>query len=396
MHVFQTYTVAFVVALSMVAIALQVPATSSVVQAQYSATTSVVLTVCGDGIVSGAEICDDGGNTGAYANSIGGRNCNPLCGAYGPYCGDTVIQVFYGEECDDGDNDAGDLCDVICQNESDPVTEGGGSGGASGGGGGNSGGSGQQGIAGASTEGEIDFEGTTNVNIRGIAYPGATVTILRDGEIERVVEADSSGAFDYTLTDQTPGITTFGFWALDNADRTSITYSATFQIIENAVTTLSGLLIPPTIAVVPEKVAPGQSVSFEGSAPPGTTVYALVNALSTPETTLASNAGTYAIAYDTTPLAAEQYHTVKANYKDEDDADLESGYSALTRFYVGVNEPAEGTGGTADLNNDGSVNLTDFSILLFNWNGTGGVADINQDGSVSLPDFSIMLFYWTG
>ncbi|MBI3571906.1 hypothetical protein HY091_00005, partial [Candidatus Kaiserbacteria bacterium] len=52
-----------------------------------------------------------------------------------------------------------------------------------------------------------------------------------------------------------------------------------------------------------------------------------------------------------------------------------------------------------DLNCDGGVNLTDFSILLFFWkatNPTNARADINHDGSVNVVDFSIMLYQWTG
>ena len=47
-----------------------------------------------------------------------------------------------------------------------------------------------------------------------------------------------------------------------------------------------------------------------------------------------------------------------------------------------------------DLNNDGYVNLTDFSILLFYWNTSNANADLNDDGIVNLTDFSIMLFHW--
>lgn len=47
-----------------------------------------------------------------------------------------------------------------------------------------------------------------------------------------------------------------------------------------------------------------------------------------------------------------------------------------------------------DLNNDGWVNLTDFSILLFYWNTSSPIADLNNDGKVNLTDFSIMLFHW--
>lgn len=361
----------------------------------YVATTTVSLTVCGDALVAPNEFCDDGLNTGAYSTTIAGRTCTPVCDAWGPHCGDNVTQVFYGEECDDGNNTAGDLCDVVCQDETPPVTEGGGGGsGGSGGGGGK--GSGQPGIAGAGTEGEIPFEGDTDVIVRGNACPGATVTVLRDGEVERVIEADTDSAFTFTLTDQVPGITTFGFWSLDNNNRRSITYSATFQVIQNAATTLSGILIPPTVAVTPEKAPPGSTVSFDGCAVPDTKVQAFVDDNETPEVTLAAQSGDWTIVYNTTPLAVEQYHRVKANFVSPVNTELKSGYSAVTSFYVGTRDTAETSGITADLNKDGLVNLTDFSILLFNWNSANATADINVDGTVSLPDFSIMLFYWTG
>lgn len=361
--------------------------------AVYSATTSVSLTVCGDTIVSGNEFCDDGTNTGAYALSLASRNCNPLCSAYGPYCGDGVIMTLYGEKCDDGNNTAGDLCNPLCQNEQDPVTVGGGgSGGSSGGGGGK--GSGNNGIPGASTVGSVDFEGNTDVIVKGKAYPGATVTVLRDGTVERVVEASGEADFSFTLTGQTPGITTFGFWALDRAGRKSITYSATFQIVQNAVTTLSGILLPPTLVVVPEKVTPGNSVSFEGSAVPATNVRVFVDTIDKPEETKAAATGEWAVTYDSKTLSNEAFHTVKAQYIDPLNSELKSGFSKSTSFYVGVNDVKTGLQG--DLNSDGSVNLTDFSILLFNWNAAGGIADLNTDGTVSLSDFSILLFYWTG
>jgi cysteine-rich repeat protein len=361
--------------------------------AAYEATTTVSLTVCGDTLVSGSEFCDDGSNTGAYSSTIAGKACNPLCSAYGPYCGDGIIMTLYGEECDDSNNVGGDLCDAACQNESEPVTEGGGgSGGNSGGGGGK--GSGKNGIPGASTEGEISFEGNTDVTIKGRAYPGATITVLKDGTVERVVEASGSADFSFTLADQTPGITTLGFWALDRAGRKSITYSATFQIVQNAVTTLSGIMIPPTLAVAPEKVALGGTVVFQGSAVPATDVHAFVDKNNTPEETKAAATGEWAISYNTASSSNESFHAVKVNYTDPNNRDLKSGYSQTASFYVGTRDVK--TGGQADLNGDGAVNLTDFSILLFNWNGKGGVADLNTDGTVSLPDFSILLFYWTG
>lgn len=52
-----------------------------------------------------------------------------------------------------------------------------------------------------------------------------------------------------------------------------------------------------------------------------------------------------------------------------------------------------------DLNWDRSINLTDFSILMYYWGQTPPTwpcPDINKDGTVDLTDFSIMLYWWTG
>ena len=57
---------------------------------------SVCQSVCGDGIKTPDEVCDDGINDGMYGN------CTPDCN-YGPFCGDGIVQMPQ-EECDDGVN----------------------------------------------------------------------------------------------------------------------------------------------------------------------------------------------------------------------------------------------------------------------------------------------------
>ena len=52
---------------------------------------------CGDGIVNGDEICDDGVNDGKYGG------CLPGCHGLGPYCGDAQVEPGV-EACDDGRN----------------------------------------------------------------------------------------------------------------------------------------------------------------------------------------------------------------------------------------------------------------------------------------------------
>jgi fibro-slime domain-containing protein len=63
---------------------------------------------CGDGVIqTDHEQCDDGTNVGGYGH------CQPDC-TLGPRCGDGIIQADHGEECDDGNDDPNDGCDM-CQ-----------------------------------------------------------------------------------------------------------------------------------------------------------------------------------------------------------------------------------------------------------------------------------------
>ncbi len=59
--------------------------------------TSTCKSVCGDGIKTPDEACDDGKNDGSYGS------CTPDCKP-GPSCGDGTLQAADGEECDDGVN----------------------------------------------------------------------------------------------------------------------------------------------------------------------------------------------------------------------------------------------------------------------------------------------------
>jgi len=63
-----------------------------------------VVAVCGNGSVEGAEACDDMGES---------ATCNDDCTL--AECGDGVLNVTAGEECDDGNTMDGDGCDSNCQ-----------------------------------------------------------------------------------------------------------------------------------------------------------------------------------------------------------------------------------------------------------------------------------------
>lgn len=67
--------------------------------------------VCGDGVVTPDEACDDGTNDGRYGG------CMPGCLMRAPHCGDGVLQRDQGEQCDDGNMVNEDGCSSRCQTE---------------------------------------------------------------------------------------------------------------------------------------------------------------------------------------------------------------------------------------------------------------------------------------
>ncbi len=61
---------------------------------------------CGDGVLDAGEVCDDG-------NTVGGDGCAALCDSL-ELCGNGVLDIALGEECDPGNAGATATCDADC------------------------------------------------------------------------------------------------------------------------------------------------------------------------------------------------------------------------------------------------------------------------------------------
>jgi hypothetical protein len=277
-------------------------------------------------------------------------------------------------------------------------TEGGGGGGGGGGGSGPSSGGGGGGGG---------FEGTNRpyqsgdgrVIINGYAFPRSEVYVLVDGAQTLKVTAGTAGDFSAVIDEIARGVYTFGVYGVDRNGTRSSTFSTTFTVTGSRGSTLSNINVMPSIKVTPDPVNPGSTVTFSG--------YAIPNASITVEnqndkssvslktfTTSSDSNGAWSVSADTTGFTPGTY---KVRAKAKQESGISTNFSDYT--YYGVGQAAQ-LPRTSDLNRDGKVNLTDFSILLFWWNSDGGnsnpPADINGDGRVSLTDFSIMIFNWTG
>ncbi|KKW37038.1 MAG: hypothetical protein UY81_C0006G0012 [Candidatus Giovannonibacteria bacterium GW2011_GWA2_53_7] len=350
-------------------------------------TTTLSVSICGNAIVDGVEVCDDGlFNDGGYGSTTATKRCNANCSAYGPFCGDAVLQPLYDEACDDGNATNGDLCSNMCVEETatgtPPATTGlpdGGSGGA-----------------GGAFTGLIPIRAQTRVTILGKAYPGSMVNILKDGQVAGVAQSNSIGDFTFDTTNVLPGPATFGFWSTDAKGLRSITFTTTFQVTQNAVTTVSNVYLPPTIDLKSKKVKFNDILDVFGTSAPDARVFLFVDKETDPVlVATTSSSGGWVGAFPVDKLSNEAFHAVKGFFELAlPGIQTKSGYSQSVNFYVGTRDVAEP--GSADLNNDGRVNLVDFSILLFHWGTDHAVADLNVDGKVNLTDFSILLFNWTG
>ncbi len=260
-------------------------------------------------------------------------------------------------------------------------------------GGGSSGGS-AGGTAGFSPGTQTERE--TKVVVRGKSYPHADVHILVDGKVIGIVTADGKADFYFETNEIPAGVASFSFWSEDSVGLKSTLLTLTFRVISNAVTTITGVYIAPTIDIDKKSVRKGEEVTIYGETVPETEVHVHINSdQEYVEQTDSDDNGKWQLVYNTEQLE-EDFHTAKALFQVAVEGNvIQSGFSKSASFYVGkIGGDAVCPG--ADLNGDGRVNLIDFSILLFYWNTNNECADQDNSGNVDLIDFSIMMFYWTG
>jgi len=330
--------------------------------------TSVLITVCGNGVVDAGESCDDGVNNGRYAYNAADRFCNSTCSGWAPYCGDGTVQSSYDEECDDGNNVSGDGCDAVCGAEETPSQPGGG--------------------------GWYTSPIVTKVVLQGKAYPGSIIHILKDGKEITTTKTDSAANFKKEIAEITSGIYTFGLWTEDKDGVKSITYTLTFSVSVNTVTTVSGIFLPPTISLDKTFLPRGGTLNIFGQTIPEVEVEVYVASSEVVEKVCADAIGAWLLAFNTAPLD-EGEHTTKSRFQLNNEE--RSGFGRALSFYIGEKTfPSEDIFRKADFNDDGKINLVDFSIFLMWWEKTNSQYDLNQDGTVDLADLSIFLCYWTG
>ncbi len=401
---------------------------SAIVRAdEFLPTYLEVLVSCGDGLADAGEVCDPG-RPPDIPIDVGTTTCQDFNDIFGnPFesgslgcqsdCSDYSTSTCYTcgnghreeeEECD-GNDFGGATCvslgfsggALVCSSDCQISTincEAMSSEGTvpSGGGGGGSGRGGSAGNYYGYKPG-AEEEAETKVVMQGKSYPHSDVHILVDGKVVGIVRTDAKADFYFETTEVEPGVAGFGFWSEDPAGLKSTLLTLTFRVIRGAVTTIKGVYISPTIDIDKKSVKKGEDVTIYGHTVPRSDVRVHIHSEEEHIEQINSDEenGSWQLVFNTAPLE-EDFHTAKALFEVNVDGNIiQSGFSKSVSFYVGK-VGGEPVCAEADLNHDGRVNLTDFSILLYYWNTDNECADQNQNGNVDLVDFSIMMYYWTG
>ena len=232
----------------------------------------------------------------------------------------------------------------------------------------------------------------TDVIFKGTAYPNAFITVLRNNTVAKTGLADTSGNFSLKLTGIPEGIWQFSLRAEDQDNRISPTISFTTSLARDTTTTFSNIFFPPTVELSSDKISQGKNLDIFGYSAPKSEIDIFIDSLANiSKKTQADADGQWFYSFDSSVLKNEGYYNIKVKAVFPDG--LISDFSKILQFYlIRIRPLCAG----ADLNQDGQVDMVDFSILLYWWETDDDCADQNNDGTVDLTDFSIMMYFWTG
>lgn len=232
----------------------------------------------------------------------------------------------------------------------------------------------------------------SGVRFSGLAYPGATVTVIkRDGKTLSVT-ANQSAEFSILVPETDWQL--FTLFAVDVYGRKSTLLNFPTVLYSGYITDISGIRFAPTVNTDKLSVKKGDFITIEGSSLPNTRVYIDFEGKDNSTFSLISNPeGVYSV---TMPINMTEGEYVLRSYYQGDSRTSKAvrvtvGSASILRTEVTNNIPG-------DCNFDQQVTLVDFSVLAYWYQKPNPprCVDTNSDGIVNLIDFSILAFYWNG
>lgn len=246
--------------------------------------------------------------------------------------------------------------------------------------------------------------------LRGFAPPGSFLTVKRDKIVSATVRVSGAGTFDILLVSLSANTYEIRISIEDGEGNISQSIVLpSIPIFKDATTTIENIFIPPTLFLSSRRIVGNQDLTIRGFSAPNANVILYFSPSRVVKTVQTSSTGRWEVILGAGELSAGKYrvraHTQLASgllsgFSEEFDLEI-----IAPPFFrpepppsLPPGEPLPPPGeNPADFNEDGRVDLIDFSILLYNWETPqDSRTDLNKDRVVDLVDFSVVLFLWTG
>lgn len=229
---------------------------------------------------------------------------------------------------------------------------------------------------------------TGTLRIIGYASPQAVVTFQESGSVIGSQIANGGSYFDQTFTGVISGIHLISLYAIDGGFRSTLTITFSVNVNAGSTTIVSGILLPPTISLSGNEVKRPFTLTASGRARSNSSVQVFITGSGD---SLSTNVSSDSSGQWSTNINPKLHLGQKSTYTMAlDNSGGQSEFSQNKSYEVKM---------SADLNADNSTNLTDFSIMMYDYgvsNPSNVLADVNDNSAVNLTDFSIMMYYWTG
>lgn len=230
------------------------------------------------------------------------------------------------------------------------------------------------------------------VRLSGRAFPRAKVQVLavssQGSTLQGQTTASSNGSFSLLLKGIEVGVGSYGVVGTDDLGRTTQTkvFNANYTS-SNALLTLESVLLSPTLGLVHPVVRQNDRVGFVGMAVPRYGIEVQLDGKPLSISAIAGADGSYKMLMPTGDLALGS-HTVRV--RQVSPAGVRSEYSPQKIFIVTSLFTPQ-----TDFNQDGVINVQDWSIFLSRWSSTNKAVqlldDLNGDGKVDVSDLSIFV-----
>ncbi|MDD5527420.1 MAG: hypothetical protein PHO56_00375 [Patescibacteria group bacterium] len=223
--------------------------------------------------------------------------------------------------------------------------------------------------------------------ISGQAFPGAKIFLSQISSqgislVKDAGTASADGGFSISTTGFSSGGYTFSLIVQDkNGFQTQAKiYNFSFSITP---VEIDNVVVPPTIDLLRSVLTRGDFIKVIGFAAPNNEVTAQLDNGKT-YSIKAGVSGAYQILINTAALPYGNHSVVV--WQTDHDSGLEGDRSLTRNFLV---SPL--TAFSVDYNNDGKIDIQDWSIFLTLWQQQDKRADLNGDGKFDISDFSIFL-----